>query len=239
MRLSDYYEISQAPDRESFERRLVEFANEMDFELISAALVVDSPGRDSVFVGLGNTPQAYQEAWSDPADSARDPVLQRLKHRSAPVVYDQSTYVEGRAADLWEEQAVYGYRTGISMVLHLPGGRHFLMGVDRSADLPSDDGRVTRMVADLQLLAVHAQDAAVRLLLDEAQRRLDLPRLTVREREVLHWTSEGKSAWEVGVILGMSEHTVNFHLRNLMTKLDVTSKHQAVLKALSLGLISS
>lgn len=239
MRLSDYYEISQAPDRESFERRLVGFANEMDFELISAALVVDGPGRDSVFVMLGNTPQAFANAARDVDASRRDPVLRRMKGMGAPFVYDQSTYVDDGAADLWEEQAVFGYRTGVSMALHLPGGRHFLMGVDRARDLPTDDDRITRMMADLQLLAIHAQDAAVRLLLDEAQRRLDLPRLTAREREVLRWTSEGKSAWEVSVILGMSEHTVNFHLRNLMAKLDVTSKHQAVLKAMSLGLIES
>lgn len=237
MRLSDYYEISQAPDRQLFERRLVDFAHEMDFELISAILVVDCPGRDSVFVGLGNTPQAFADSWGNAEDSARDPVLQRLKRLNAPVLYDQSLYVGDGAADLWEEQAVFGYRTGISMALHLPGGRHFLMGVDRARDLPANDIQVTRMVADLQLLAVHAQDAAVRLLLDEAQDRLNLPRLTAREREVLRWTGEGKSSWEVGAILGMSEHTVNFHLRNLMGKLDVTSKHQAVLKALSLGLI--
>jgi DNA-binding CsgD family transcriptional regulator len=154
-----------------------------------------------------------------------------------PVVYDQSLYVKDGAADLWETQAAFGYRAGISMALHLPGGRHFLMGVDRDRALSNDDAEVTRMMADLQLLAVHAQDAAVRLLLDEAQERMGLPRLTAREREVLRWTSEGKSSWEVGTILGMSEHTVNFHVRNLMGKLDVTSKHQAVLKALSLGLI--
>jgi DNA-binding CsgD family transcriptional regulator len=239
MRLSDYYEISQAPDRESFERRLVGFANEMDFGLISAVLVVDCPGRESAFISIGNTPEEYMTAYSKRDDWARDPVLQSLKTLTTPIVYDQSVYVQGGAGDLWEEQAVYGYRTGVSMALHLPGGRHFLMGVDRDTDLPSDDDRIMRMMADLQLLAVHAQDAAVRLLLDEAQRKLDLPRLTAREREVLHWTSEGKSSWEVGVILGTSEHTVNFHLRNLMAKLDVTSKHQAVLKALSLGLLAS
>lgn len=237
MRLSDYYEISQAPDRQSFERRLVDFAHEMDFGLMSAVFVVDCPGRESAFISVGNTPAEYLEGYSNREDWARDPVLQSLKRLNAPVIYDQSLYVHGGAGDLWEEQAVYGYRTGISMVLHLPGGRHFMMGVDRDRDLPSDEAQLTRMVADLQLLAVHAQDAAGRLLLEEAQEQLKLPRLTAREREVLRWTGEGKSSWEVGAILGMSEHTVNFHLRNLMGKLDVTSKHQAVLKALSLGLI--
>jgi DNA-binding CsgD family transcriptional regulator len=237
MRLSDYFDVSQSPDRQTFERRLVDFAHALDFGRVSAALVVDSPGRDATFVMLGNTPEEYLSAAHDVEQSKRDPVLKRMKSQGIPFTYDQRTYIDDDAADLWEEQAVHGYRSGISMALHLPGGRHFLLGVDRDGELPSDDGVLTRLMADLQLLAMHAQDAAVRLLLDEAQRRLGLPQLTQREQEVLRWTADGKSSWEVGKILGMSEHTVNFHLRNLMAKLDVTSKHLAVLRALSLGLL--
>ena len=64
-----------------------------------------------------------------------------------------------------------------------------------------------------------------------------VPKLTAREKEVLNWTREGKSAWAVGQILSMSEHTVNFHLRNAMGKLNVSGKHMAILRAMSLGLI--
>ena len=48
---------------------------------------------------------------------------------------------------------------------------------------------------------------------------------------------DGKSAGDVAQILGLSEHTVVFHLRNVARKLDASTKHQAVLKALALGLI--
>ena len=39
-----------------------------------------------------------------------------------------------------------------------------MLGVDRDQALPSDPSELTRMVADLQLFAVHAQDAAMRML---------------------------------------------------------------------------
>jgi DNA-binding CsgD family transcriptional regulator len=237
MRLSDYFDVSQSPDRQTFERRLVDFAHALDFGRVSAALVVDSPGREAAVVMLGNTPQEFLEAAQDVESAKRDPVLRRLLREGIPFTYDQQTYIDDDAADLWEEQAVHGYCSGISMALHMPGGQHFLLGVDRDTGLPADDLVLTRLMADLQLLAMHAQSAAVRLLLDDAQRRLGLPQLTQREQEVLRWTAEGKSSWEVGAILGMSEHTVNFHLRNLMSKLDVSSKHLAVLRALSLGLL--
>src|SRR5512143_4120338 len=63
--------------------------------------------------------------------------------------------------ELWEEQARYGYQTGIAMALHLPEGKHFMLGVDRDRALPSDRHELTRVVADLQLFAVHALDAAM------------------------------------------------------------------------------
>ncbi len=237
MRHRDYLDVSTSPDRATFEQRLLRFAQNMDFGIVSAALAVDQPGDKPLFVMIGNTPQGFVEASRSFESTQRDPVLKRLKTSSTPFVYDQSLYVEEDAADLWEEQAPFGYRTGISMALHMPAGRHFLLGVDRDAPLPVEDRSLTRLFADLQLLAVYAQETAVRVLLPEAAPLSPLPHLTVREREVLQWTREGKSAWAVGQILSMSEHTVNYHLRNAMRKLGVSSKHIAILKAISFGLI--
>jgi DNA-binding CsgD family transcriptional regulator len=62
--------------------------------------------------------------------------------------------------------------------------------------------------------------------------------LSVRELEVLKWTSVGKSSWETGKILRISERTVNFHMRNILVKLDSVNRAQAVAMALKLGLLS-
>ena len=75
-------------------------------------------------------------------------------------------------------------------------------------------------------------------VLSPAAKDLNRPNLTPRELEALRWTMEGKTAWEVGAILGISERTAVLHVNNAMHKLDCASKHQAVLKALRLGLIS-
>jgi DNA-binding CsgD family transcriptional regulator len=209
----------------------------MDFGIVSAALSVDRPGESSLYVMVGNTPDAFVEASQSAHNLQRDPVFKRLKSSSTPFVYDQSLYVEDDAGDLWEEQAPFGYRTGISMALHMPAGRHFLLGVDRDTPLPATDTALTRMLADLQLLAVYAQETAVRVLLPEAEAPAPVPCLSQREREVLHWTREGKSAWSIGQILSLSEHGVNHHIRLAMRKLGVSGKHMAVLRAISLGLI--
>jgi DNA-binding CsgD family transcriptional regulator len=237
VRLKDYQDVADAADMQTLESRLVRFANDLGFGIISGALILEhGAGRVSTFP-YGNIPKAYQSTSENDDRGKRDPVMRRLKRLSAPFVYDQSMYVSEEASDLWEVQALFGYKTGIAMALHLPGGKHFLMGVDRDQPLPGDDVVVTRMMADLQLLAVHAQETAVRLLVPEAVEIQYLPRLTEREIEILKWTAEGKSAWAVGQILNISEHNVKYHIKRILMKLAVGSKHQAAARAKALGLI--
>lgn len=236
MRLQPYLDISQSGDLPTFERRLIQFSQEFDFGLVTAMLVVDKPGKDAISVSIGNTPTAFVESSRSNEDSRRDPVLKRLKRMSVPFAYDRELYVRDGAGDLWEEQAAHGYSTGIAVALHLRDHKHFFLGVDREKALPQNVDEVTQLLASLQLLAVHAQDAALRLLGVQSSTAA-IPQLTKRELEVLRWTMDGKSAWAVGEILGVSENTVNFHMRNIFRKLGCSSKHQAVLKAMALGLI--
>lgn len=231
-----YTAVLNARNKDEFRNAVVRFTQELGFETVSAATVVDHGLGNSQFIIVDNTPTDYLEAYVDPVLTRRDPVMQHLKRQSVPIIWDQSTYIAGGAIDLWEHQSHFGFVTGIAMALHLPEGRHFLLGVDRDQSLPRNVNELQRLVADLQLFAVHAQDAAVRLLLPEAQQP-ERPALTPREIEALSWTMEGKTAWEVGQILGISERTAVLHVNNAMHKLGCVNKHQAVLKALRLGLI--
>lgn len=53
-------------------------------------------------------------------------------------------------------------------------------------------------------------------------------RLTDRERDAISWVAEGKSDWEISVILGVSETTVRFHVDNARRKLGAVNRTQAV-----------
>jgi len=56
----------------------------------------------------------------------------------------------------------------------------------------------------------------------------DEVRLTDRERDALWWVAEGKSDWEISVILSVSETTVRFHVDNARRKLGAVNRAQAV-----------
>jgi len=236
MLLQGYSSVLAARDREEFREEVVRFTQQLGFDMVAAITVVEHGVAGTDFISVDNTPLGYSSAFRDPMVARRDPVMQHCRRQSVPIIWDQQTYTGQGLGDLWEEQAQFGYSTGIAMALHLPDGKHFLLGVDRDQPLPTNLGELQRLVADLQLFAVHAQEAAVRLLLP-APLQPDRPALTPRELEALHWTMEGKTAWEVGAILGISERTAVLHVNNAMHKLGCVNKHSAVLKALRLGLI--
>jgi DNA-binding CsgD family transcriptional regulator len=229
--------ILESRDRAEFRDVIVRFAQNLGFQYVSAMTVVDHSLTESEFINVDNMPQAWVEASAALKDSfRRDPVMQHCKRGAVPIIWDQDTYARNGLVHHWEEQAAHGYHTGIALALHLPEGRHFFIGVDRDQALPADPHVLQRVVADLQLFAVHAQEAALRLFLPTTLQS-ERPALTPRELEALRWTMEGKTAWEVGAILGISERTAVLHVNNAMHKLGCVNKHQAVLKALRLGLI--
>lgn len=63
--------------------------------------------------------------------------------------------------------------------------------------------------------------------------------LTQREQEVLRWVCLGKSNIEIGMILGISALTVKNHVQEILRRLNVQNRAQAVGKAYSLHILSS
>ena len=61
--------------------------------------------------------------------------------------------------------------------------------------------------------------------------------LSKREKEILKWAGDGKTADEIGLILNLSHSTINFHLRKAMFKLNAPNKTSAIVKAIYLNLL--
>jgi two-component system, NarL family, response regulator len=68
--------------------------------------------------------------------------------------------------------------------------------------------------------------------------RITQPQLSDREREVLQQMSQGKSNQEIAGELAISESTVKYHINNILSKLGVSDRTQAVLLAIKRGVAS-
>jgi DNA-binding CsgD family transcriptional regulator len=76
----------------------------------------------------------------------------------------------------------------------------------------------------LTLLRPHLHQA----YLDAERHRRDTPQLTPRQRELLHLVAAGHTNTQIARRLGLSEGTVRTHLKNIYTRLNVSSRTAAV-----------
>jgi DNA-binding NarL/FixJ family response regulator len=65
----------------------------------------------------------------------------------------------------------------------------------------------------------------------------DLVELSEREREILTLVAKGFKRNEIGPMLGISPHTVATHLKTIYSKLNVSSRAEATMEALRMGLV--
>lgn len=229
--------ISRAKDLASLRNETCKLVSEFGFTTFSVAGVRNDQQGRPVFDSYHNFPDAYLDTFFDAEGGKIDPVMQHLKHHSSPIVWDQGTYEGAGQSALFEQQAPFGLRNGIAVAIHLPRNRHVAIGFESPTALPADPVGRTEMLAKFQLYAAYLADAAERLLIAPAIQR-ELASITAREREAIRWTSEGKTAWEIGQILSLSESMVNKLLGAIQLKLGCVSKAQTVAKAIRLGIIT-
>lgn len=235
MLLDDFTAVLASRDSGDVLREAVRFTKSLDFDTVTVFAVQDLENY-SLFRGVDNVPAAAASLHGDMARGRADPVMQYCKRSHLPLAWNRNTYASAGKLEMWEEQETLGFAAGLAVACHLPAGRHFLVGVDRCQPLPSKPAQITWMAARLQLFAACALEVSTQILLDRLPTRQIVP-LTPRELEALRWTMEGKTAWELGCILGISEQTAARHINRATRKLDCINKVQAVVKALRLGLI--
>jgi DNA-binding CsgD family transcriptional regulator len=124
---------------------------------------------------------------------------------------------------------------GLLVPVHDLGGRVCTLLLATSQPVGID---VLRAASPLAVFFSKYLHESCRACLLSAKRQ-DVPPLSPREVECLGWAAKGKTAWEIGRVLAISEHTAIFHLRNASKKLGTTRREQAVAKSISLGMLAA
>ena len=228
-------DLGLAEDRDSLRRHLARAVADLGFGLFSAVLIRGALGSKNAWLaGVGNPPAGYLDAHDSLDDTLRDPVMTSLRSRVAPVLYDQALYVDGGAADLWDLQAAYGYRSGIACTVHETSHlEQFMFGVDCDA-LPKGRALRVALTAAVQLLTVYAQSAVQRIFTPAPS---STPVLEDQELEPLRWAKDGYTVHQIGDKLSISSANVQHRLRRATQKLAVNSVPAAVLRCVQGGLI--
>jgi LuxR family quorum-sensing system transcriptional regulator CciR len=183
-----------------------------------------------------NFPTSWTDYYFEHGYQTIDPVVVYAPEIEKPFLWDSlsPTFRLTPAQSLVMQQAREArLLDGVGVPLHGPFGSVCLL------TFASGDGHPNPRAALGNLAVLSAQ---FHLAYTEIGRTDMYPRsapvLSERERECLHWIANGKSSWDVGTILNISENTVNFHIKNAFRKLETNSRVVAVVKAIRYRLIS-
>ncbi len=94
------------------------------------------------------------------------------------------------------------------------------------------------LVAAIHALAQGLIVGAPHLLFEREHEPAEQGPLSERELEVLSYLAKGLANKQIAVALGISEHTVKFHVSSIYNKLDVTNRTEAVRAGLRGGWIA-
>lgn len=156
-----------------------------------------------------------------------DPCAARSRFTSRPFLWSEldRKRMAQKARLVMDEATEFGLKDGICVPIHLPfAGPCVVTAASERIELPADN------LPLVETLCVHTFRSLAGLEGGSAEEDAG-PALTPREREVLQWSAAGKTAEDIGVILGLTKNTVESHHRHIREKLDAINLVHAVTKA--------
>lgn len=176
------------------------------------------------------------------------PALEAAMSRNVP--FDYVAFVKespNSVSSLWQRAMLrmnrvsHAWLVPLSTAGRLKGVTVYMQGSRNANDAKFEATRhsVHLMAAYLMERVDSLPAAAPRRELVSDMKTGEVPSLSERELACLQHCASGKTNWEISRILGVSENTVRFHLKNVFRKLDVRSRSAAAVRASRLGLIAS
>ncbi|MCM5555285.1 autoinducer binding domain-containing protein [Pleomorphomonas sp. NRK KF1] len=183
---------------------------------------------------LSTYPQDWLDHYTSNNYMAFDPVYRVGWEKSG--VFDWASMGKSQPlsrdeARLMNEAADAGLKSGAAASIHLGYGN--LIGFGFASSCRHAFGRDHLS----QLYAMAGQFQLVYTALVHKPERPEV-KLSARQKEVLRWTATGKTRADIAEIMGISEDTVDDHLRQIFRKLRCNDKVVAVLRAVQIGAIS-
>jgi DNA-binding CsgD family transcriptional regulator len=212
------------------------YASDLGFDNFIYALRIPSQFSESQIVLVKGFPDEWLNHYFESAFYECDPVIKYCNNAIVPVAWHNLRVAEtSTAARVMHEATEFGLKTGISMPIHTAQGEFGIFSFSINSQLLSAQLVAQQAMLYVQLMAGYVHEA-IRRVLNLHNKPVGL--LTEREKECLRWAADGKTSWEIAQLLHVTERTANFHLNNVMLKLDVSNRQHAIAKAVLQGFIS-
>jgi LuxR family transcriptional regulator, activator of conjugal transfer of Ti plasmids len=218
--------LSSAPDVNGCRDAMAGAAAALDLSCFAYLSMPRRPRSDPTLIT--NYPSAWTEHYLQRHYERFDPVITQAIGHPDPFEWGLGvgSLAPSKSQELFEEAARFGIRYGFTIPIHDANGP--IAAVTFAADerRPQFERTISEHARVLQLMAMYFHAHAKRRI--GSNRPIAGASLSPREAECLEWAAQGKSAWEIGTILGISRHTVATYLENAKAKLGVRTIVQAV-----------
>jgi DNA-binding CsgD family transcriptional regulator len=218
----------------ALKRYFVDFAGGFGFEHVAYHYLAEGFKRLSRQKGfrIWKVPETYIKHYLATKAFEFDPLMEEARQRSVPFHwYDIEDH-----ASLSEEQKQFfvdlraaGFRDGVAVPVYVRPGdiAYFSIGsTEREVDL-----------SRAQMLQLQAICQHMHLRYNELTETAGAPKLSKREMQVLELIAQGKSNATMSAALGVSPNTIDTLVRRCFEKLGVSSRVEAALAGVAMGII--
>lgn len=218
-------QLSESRDADGLHDALANAAARLDLRYFAYLLLSQSwEGQKQL---ISNYPARWTTLYLRHRYERHDPVILQAVADPEPFSWGRETdrlTLSELQDELLREAAAFGIRIGFTIPIH-EHGRYAALTFAADEGPRSFRRCVKRAKYLLKPMATCFHAHAVRKL--GTDHIVDGVLLSPREFECLEWAARGKSAWEIGKILGISQRTAGFHLDNAKGKLGVRTVVQA------------
>lgn len=168
----------------------------------------------------------------------RDPVIRHGQSAVTPYAWDwlEAKGIDAAGRTVFGEASEFGVAHGLSVPVRGPRDLALVSMCPDSISRKEAARLIKAKLADLTILSMMAHERA-RVLLKPQSVDGKGVRLSKREREVMQWIACGKSSWDIGMILNLSEATVRNYTAAALGKLNCHDRTHAAVRAVVMGLI--
>lgn len=185
------------------------------------------PERFADFVFCERVPDEWLKLYIKEEYNRIDPAFRMCRRTTKPFIWADAPYDperEPRTLEFVRRVADFGLARGLVVPIPRNAGRPGVVWFGGS-----NPELNVRTLPDLHCLALYAFEKLRQISGPAYEQK---PLLTPREREVLTWVAQGKTAWQIGEILGISKRTVDEHTQTAVAKLGATNRTHAVVLAI-------
>jgi len=213
-------------------RSAATLVRDLGFDYFQFSVALNGPANPRL-AGMGNLPRKWTERYNVMEYAKTDPVLAHCRRSVTPIRWTDELFTT--TPTLQRDACAHGVSHGISLAVHDARGHMSMLSLTRRTLAVNEDEFYAKGGCCLWLCNLLHERQGEHFI--HALGR-STPELSLRERQILHWLAEGKTAGETAMILNLSERTVNFHITSAVRKTGQKNKTQAVIHATRTGLLS-